>query len=317
MARAEDIIPLLKQYGDLDLFVSGSQADIKLSYPVKYKSKGLSFYFGKTGGVDIFKTFKKNNSREIFKEIKKFPSDKYDVVINDFEPISAWSAQRNGIPCIALSHQSALLSLKVPKPKHFDPVGEWIIKHYAPTNAQVSFHFSAFDKNMFTPVIRKAVRECAVKDKGHYTVYLPAYDDKKLIPLLSRFSKTKWEIFSKHAKKTYHIGKLSIYPVNNEEFTSSMASSTGVLCGAGFETPAEALYLQKKLMIVPMKKQYEQHYNAAALKLMGVPILKKVKKKYLDTVEEWIESDERVNVDYKDIASDAVKKAMSLLPQLK
>jgi hypothetical protein len=45
IARAEDIIPVLSQYGDLDLFISGAQADIKLSFPVKYKSKGLSFYF--------------------------------------------------------------------------------------------------------------------------------------------------------------------------------------------------------------------------------------------------------------------------------
>ncbi len=49
LARAEDIIPILKQYGDLELFVSGAQADIKLSYPVKHTSKGLSFYFGKNG----------------------------------------------------------------------------------------------------------------------------------------------------------------------------------------------------------------------------------------------------------------------------
>jgi hypothetical protein len=77
------------------------------------------------------------------------------------------------------------------------------------------------------------------------------------------------------------------------------------------------LFLGKKLMVVPMKKQYEQHYNAAALKEIGVPILKKVKKKYLDKVEEWIDSDERVTVNYPDVASEAVKKAMSLLPSLK
>ena len=53
LARAEDVIPLLRQYGELDIFVSGAQADIKLSYPVKYKSKGLSFYFGRSGGINF------------------------------------------------------------------------------------------------------------------------------------------------------------------------------------------------------------------------------------------------------------------------
>ena len=65
LARAEDVIPYLQEHGDLDLFVSGAQADIKLSYPVKYKSKGLSFYFGKSGGIDFLRTFKKNSSRDV------------------------------------------------------------------------------------------------------------------------------------------------------------------------------------------------------------------------------------------------------------
>src|SRR3954463_15164345 len=88
LARAEDIIPVLRTYGELDLFISGAQADIKLSYPVKYHSKGLSFFFGKAGGIDFFKTFKNNSTKEVYKEIKKFPVDKYDLVINDFEPIT-------------------------------------------------------------------------------------------------------------------------------------------------------------------------------------------------------------------------------------
>ncbi len=306
LARAEDIIPLLKEYGDLDLFVSGAQADIKLSYPVKYKSKGLSFFFGMSGGIDFLKTFKQNSSKDVYKEIKKFPVEKYDLVINDFEPISAWACRKREVPCIALSHQSALLSPKVPKPKKIDPVGEWILHNYAPVNKHVSFHFERYDKNIFTPVIRSAVRAMKNEDRNHYTVYLPAYDDRKLVPLLARIPTVKWHIFSKHAKKSYHIGKLSVYPVDKDEFANSMASSTGVLCGAGFETPAEALYLGKKLMVVPMKSQLEQHYNAASLKQLGVPVLKKMKKSNLEKIMEWIETDARISVSYKDITADAV-----------
>lgn len=313
IARAEDIVPILRHYGDLDLFISGAQADIKLPYPIKYKSKGLSFYFGKSGGVDLIKTFRKNSSKDVYKEINRFPVEKYDVVINDFEPITAWACKRKEVPCIALSHQSALLSNKVPHPKSSDLVGEWILKNYAPADHHVGFHFARFDKNMFTPVIRSRVRDCKVENKGHYTVYLPAYDDKKLLPLLTRFTKVKWHIFSKHAKKPYHVGKLSVYPVNNEDFTISMATSNGVFCGAGFETPAEALYLQKKLLVVPMKRQYEQHYNAAALKQMGVPIVKKVKKKSIDKIEAWIESNDRITVQYENIAEEAVKQALSFV----
>lgn len=312
LARAEDIIPILQQYGDLDLFISGAQADIKLPYPVKYKSKGLSFFFGKSGGIDFLRTFKQNSSKEVYKEIKKFPVEKYDLVINDFEPISAWACRKRDIPCVGLSHQSSLLSSKVPTPKKMDPVGEWVLHNYAPVEKYVSFHFERYDKNIYTPVIRTAVRECKNVEKEHYTVYLPSYDDKKLVPLLAKIPKIKWHIFSKHAKKPYHIGKLSVYPVNKDEFAESMTSAKGVLCGAGFETPAEALYLGKKLMVVPMKSQLEQHYNAASLKQLGVPVLKKMRKKNIEKIYEWIETNDRVTVQYENITAEAVERAVKL-----
>ena len=91
-----------------------------------------------------------------------------------------------------------------------------------------------------------------------------------------------------------------------------MTAAKGILCGAGFETPAEALYLNKKLLVVPMKSQLEQHYNAASLKRMGVPVVKKLRKKYLDKIAEWIENDNRVTVDYKNITAEAVAKAVAL-----
>jgi uncharacterized protein (TIGR00661 family) len=312
VARAEDIIPILQEYGDLDLFVSGAQADIKLPYAVKYKSKGLSFFFGKSGGIDFVKTFKNNSSKDVYNEIKKFPVEKYDLVVNDFEPISAWACRKRDIPCVGLSHQSALFSPKVPRPKKIDPVGEWVLHNYAPVSKYVSFHFERYDDNMFTPVIRSAIREVRKVEKDHYTVYLPSYDDKKLVPILAKIQHIKWHIFSKHAKKPYHVGKLSVYPVDKDEFAASMTSAKGILCGAGFETPAEALYLGKKLMVVPMKSQLEQHYNAASLKQLGVPVLKKLKKKNLEKILKWIETDTRVSVQYENITAQAVERAVHL-----
>lgn len=312
LARAEDIIPILQQYGDLDLFVSGAQADIKLSYPVKYTSKGLSFFFGKKGGVDFLKTFKKNSSKDVYREIKKFPVEQYDFVINDFEPITAWACRNREVPSVSLSHQCSLLSSHSPKPHVIDPVGEWLIHNYAPTHHHVGFHFDRFDSFIFTPVIRKAVRELPVTTKEHYTVYLPAYDDQKLVPLLAKFPSVHWHVFSKHTTKPYHIGRLSVYPVNNKDFVSSMTSAKGILCGAGFETPAEALLLGKKLMVVPMKSQLEQHYNAAALKNLGVPVLKKVKRKNLDKIEAWLDSSNAIAVEYPDVTAEAVAMAVKL-----
>ena len=312
IARAEDVIPVLQQYGDVDIFVSGTQADIQLDYPVKYKSRGLSFYFGKRGGVDLVKTFGKNSSRAVYKEVKSFPVEKYDLVINDFEPITGWACLYKHVPCVGLSHQAALLSPFTPRPKKFDPLGEWIIRNYAPVKTYVGFHFDAFDENIYTPVIRRRIRQAEVTERGHYTVYLPAYGEKKLLPILNNFPSVRWHVFSKHTRSAYTFGKISVYPVNNEAFTASMTSSSGVLCGAGFETPAEALHLGKKLLVIPMKGQHEQHYNAAALKHLGVPVLKKLKKKSVAKVEQWLDSGTPLEVGFSNITPQAVGRAISL-----
>jgi len=310
LSRAVDIIPELKKYGSLDLFVSGAQADVSLPYPVKYKSKGLSFFFGKDGGINFYKTFKQNSSKDVVKEINTFPVEKYDLIVNDFEPITAWAARKKEVLCISLSHQSAFWSSKSPRPKLPDPFGEWILKKYAPTKKYVGFHFKEYDKNIFTPVIRKAITEVKAKDLGHYTVYLPAYDDKTLVSLLMKFTKVRWHIFSKHTKTSYHVGRISVFPISGQDFVESVVSSTGVLCGAGFETPAEVLHLNKKLLVVPMKSQYEQQCNAAALKKLGVQVVKKVKKKSLKKIENWIDDAKRLEINFPDIASAAVERLM-------
>lgn len=315
LSRAVDIIPELKKYGKLDLFVSGAQAEIVLPYPVKYKSKGLSFFFGKQGGIDFLKTFQRNSSKDVIQEIKSFPVEKYDLVINDFEPITAWACKKREVPIIGLSHQSALLSKKSPRPRVIDPFGEWLLKNYAPVKKYVGFHFEQYDKNIFTPVVRTAIREAKIKDLGHYTIYLPAYDDKKLVQLLLKIPKVRWHIFSKHTKRPYHVGRISVYPVSGQDFIESVVTGSGVLCGAGFETPAEVIHLNKKLLVVPMKAQYEQHCNAASLKKLGVPILKKVKRKSVRKIERWLEEGQPLDISFPDIAGAAVEKALSKLSE--
>ena len=114
--------------------------------------------------------------------------------------------------------------------------------------------------------------------KPHYTVYLPSYSDKRIIGVLSEIKNIEWQVFSKHNKKTYREGNLFIRPIENDTFIQSLLSCTGILCGAGFETPAEALYLKKKLLAIPMKGQYEQQCNAAALATLGVPDFKIAEK---------------------------------------
>lgn len=298
LSRARDIIPILQQKGDLDILVSGIQADVELPFPIKYRFKGLSFIFGKKGGIDLLSTYRKSNLKQLYKEIKSLSLKEYDLVINDFEPVSAWACKMQHKTCVGLSHQAAVMNKKSPRPKKKDIVGKAVLNNYAPVTIAYGFHFGAYDKNIFTPVIRSQIRNAKPEIKNHYTVYLPAYGDERIIKVLSEIKNINWEVFSKNARKAYKEKNIFIRPINNDDFIDSLLNCTGILCGAGFETPAEALFLKKKLMAIPMKGQYEQQCNAAALSTMGVPVIKTLKKKHLDKIKDWVNGKQSVPVNY-------------------
>ncbi|SHI44160.1 glycosyltransferase family protein [Pseudozobellia thermophila] len=311
LSRAKDVIPVLQKKNiELDLLVSGTQADLQLPYPIKYQLKGWSFIFGKKGGVDMWRTYVRTNSARLQKEIRSIPVQNYDLVINDFEPVSAWACKLRQVPCVALSHQAAVLSPMAPKPKKNDPLGKLILTKYAPTSVQYGFHFKPYDDRIYTPIIRQEIRGTTRTNGQHYTVYLPSYSDEKILRVLSGIKNCQWEVFSKHNQTQFFWKNISIRPIDNDAFIQSMANSKGVLCGAGFETPAEALHMQKKLMVIPMKGQYEQQCNAAALKEMGVPVVKSLKMKHLDKIKDWIESEKRLDIHYPDITEQIIDRVL-------
>jgi uncharacterized protein (TIGR00661 family) len=297
---AREVLPLLLQKAEVDVLVSGTQVDIDLPYPVKYRLKGLCFVFGKKGGIDYLETFKRSRIKRLFREIKELPVEQYDLVLSDFEPVSAWSCRLKGKPCIGFSHQAAVINKQTPRPKKADMIGKAVLKHYAPVSKRYGFHFLPYDKNIFTPVIRSEIRNKTITNDGHYTVYLPAFSDKRIIKMLSRFPAVQWQVFSKHTITAYTAENISIRTIENEAFINSIVSAAGVLCGAGFQTPAEVLHLKKKLMVLPMKGQYEQQCNAVALQLLGVPVIKNLKRKQEERIKEWLEGDKKVIMDYPD-----------------
>jgi len=310
LSRAVDIIPLLRQYGEVDILVSGRNSDLTIPFEINYRLSGLSFVFGKHGDIEFLKTLKGIDFSKLGKEIRYLPVKEYNLVITDFEPVAAWAAWLRNVPCYALSHQSAVANKFSPKPNIKNWAGQFILDYYAPAKHRYGFHFANYDHNIFTPVIRQQVRNLKPTNEGHYTVYLPAFGDETLFKKLRQFEEVNWEVFSKHCQQSYQLGNITVTPINNEAFIKSMASSAGVLCGAGFETPAEALFLKKKLMVVPMKSQYEQLCNAASLKHKGVPVLKNLKSKRLHKIRTWINSNELIDVDYPDITASVVNLLM-------
>jgi uncharacterized protein (TIGR00661 family) len=296
ISRAREIVPLLQQYGELDLLVSGTEAEVSLAQPLKYRFHGFSFVFGSNGGVDNWATFKLMNLPRLVRDVRSLPLKQYDLIINDFEPVSAWACKMQKIPSVSLSHQCSFVSPKTPRPPKWS-WAEWLFKYYSPTAHHVGFHFERYDDFIHTPVIRSEIRNLEISNAGHYTVYLPAYDDKLLIRFLNR-TNVQWQIFSKREKTAYVQANVQVFPVNNEAFNKSLASCAGLLTGGGFEGPAEALFLQKKVMMIPMRGQYEQQCNALAASKLGVPVVYEIDDQFVYHLNNWLSSGKKIQVDF-------------------
>ncbi|MGV8827720.1 MAG: glycosyltransferase family protein [Breznakibacter sp.] len=304
MARAHEVVPMLMEYGEVDLLVSGIQTELSLPWPVKYRLYGWGFIFGKQGGIDWAATIRRSRPVNFIKEIFNLPVRKYDLVISDFEPVSAWACILHGVQCIGLSHQSAVLHPSFPKPRQVDLLGKFLLKCYAPASRNYGFHFKKAGNHVFHPIIRSDIRKAKTSNKGHYTVYLPAWSDQAIATFLNLFPNHRWEVFSKHCQHKQAYGNVVIQPVDKDQFTQSFVSCEGILCNAGFETPAEALFMGKKLCVMPMHGQYEQQCNAALLQSMGVAVLEDLQPHSKGKIMDWIASESRVSVDYQDETSD-------------
>jgi uncharacterized protein (TIGR00661 family) len=307
VSRAREVVPILKDYCDLDVFLSGDNSQVQLPFEVKYRSKGFSFYYSKTGGLDYFKSLSRFQARRIYGEIRSFPVELYDLIINDFECLSAYAARLKKVHCIGFSHQAAFLSEHSPRPEKRDWLGEKVLKHYAPCDEKIGLHFDNFDDFIFKPVIRRDVREAKVTDEGHVTVYLPHFHPDFLLPIFSKFKSFHWHIFSAVKSET-RIGNVFIKPISSEGFLKSMASAHAVITGAGFETPAEAIFLGKKILAVPIAGQYEQFCNAAALEKMGVQVIHKADRTFERRLKVWFDSYRPLQIEYPDDTRNIIEK---------
>ena len=73
----------------------------------EYKTfRGLTFAV-KSGKILFLKTAMQANLVQLNKDIKSVNVEGYDLIINDFEPVSAWAAKRAGKKVIGISHQNA------------------------------------------------------------------------------------------------------------------------------------------------------------------------------------------------------------------
>jgi len=289
-------------YKDIDILISGNNHSLNI--PFKYKFHGFSLKYNQYGSIDYIKTFKDLKPFRFLKDIK-LDLSKYDKIITDFEPITAWACKNQNIDCLGISHQYSFTSDKSPRPKNKSYFGEFILKNMAPVSNEIGLHFKKYDNNILYPIIRDEIMYSKPIKGGVYTVYLPSYSLSILLPILSKHNAV-FEIFSKEINTTKIYKNCIIKPNSIKDFTKSFINCRGIITSAGFETPSEAMFMKKKLMCIPILGQYEQLCNAESLKELGVMV-----KYDLSELDTFIHNKPKYKFEWEDPMKEIIKNILA------
>jgi uncharacterized protein (TIGR00661 family) len=287
ISRAQQLYPYLKQFGEVDFFISGNNANLDFKLPVKYKSNGCSLHFSKCGGLNYFDVIKNIKPYMMYKDAQALPLEKYDVIINDFDFVTSLACKLKKLPSVQLGHQASFQSEATPRPEKKSLVGETILKHYAHATKHIGFHFQSYDSFILPPVIKEEFINAKITDLNHVSVYLPSFQKHCLLDAFSKLPHIQFHWFLDGIKSIRTEKNITYYPINQLLFNDSLLSCHGLITGGGFETPSEALFLGKKLISIPIKNHYEQQCNAAALKKLGVNILTGIDAGFPAVIEKW------------------------------
>lgn len=251
--------------------------------------KGNSVHLGKTimQAFIRFKTyFKSANSLQAF--IEKLQPD---GIVNFYESITGlyFLKTRSKVPCMSIGHQYLLLN------RHFESIPEKKFDQFLLNlNTKITAIGSKkllglsfrempdnVEKNIYVipPLLRQEVKKIVPIAGKSWLMYVTHY---KLADQIISWAENNRDIsldcFWDHPEKKTVFSpckNLSFNPIDGERYLAKMSTCMGLISTAGFESVAEAMYLKKPVMMVPVPNHIEQMINAYDGELSGAGIAAK------------------------------------------
>jgi uncharacterized protein (TIGR00661 family) len=271
--------------------------------------QGLTFAVDK-GQVSYFKTMLTAKPITFVKDVKTLDLTDYDLVITDFEPVTAWAAKSQGVSVLGIGHQYAFKH-KIPR-KGSDPLAELVMKMFAPVDIGVGLHWHHFGQPVLPPIIEtKELTTAIIKNK--IIVYLPFEDTREVITHLLPFNQFEFHIYTPDVVQS-QADHIICKPLSREGFQLDFADCAGVISNAGFELASEALQMGKKILAKPLHAQMEQISNAAALQQLGYGhIMYDMDTKAID---HWLHNAHAVQITYPNTARILVEWLQDGMPEM-
>ncbi|RUO33611.1 glycosyltransferase family protein [Aliidiomarina soli] len=261
---------------------------------------GLSFAT-RGGRVSIRDTLSQNPWWRFWQDVHELDLSGYDLVVTDFEPVSAWAARRQGVRCIGLGRQYAFWQGHHALP--VNPLQRAMIRQFAPCDEALGTHWSPLNSSTLPPLIAP-VGELGSAQSKRYLVYLPFEPLADIDVLLQALPEYQFDVF--HPEATPRVtANATYFAPSREGFRHAFSKAEGIIANAGFGTSSEALASGKKLLVKPLQGQFEQVANAHCLQHEGLAgVCQHLEP---ERVHRWIQSPSHARLQWPDVSQHVAK----------
>ena len=231
--------------------------------------------------VSVLKTIAENlkrlpaGNRSLWQLRDVFHAFQPDVVVTDFEPMTAYLAEYFEIPLITIDNQHRMRYVEYEVPPNREAEAKLIrrlIRVMVPWPSVSLITAIAPGKLtndrsfLFPPLVSQDVRDLSSGDDGHILVYLTSGFDS-LLPILKTYARERFIVYG--YDRAEQDDNLSFQLASRQGFLDHLARCKAVIATAGFTLISEALYLGKPYLAMPMSGQFEQELNAFQLARLG------------------------------------------------
>jgi len=279
-ARSKEIISHLCKNHEVLVVTWGKAYDMLKDEFQVCRTFGLPLTI-KNGKILLFRTALDNIKKALlelpkdYSQLRKLVNEfKPDIVISDFEPLSARLASKYGIPLISIDNQHMLTNCRLDFPKKYLRdylISKMVVKGYGIKADEffiTSFHNPKIIlKNtcLFPPILRKEVLKAKPKKGDYILMYQSGNGDEKTLDVLKNVDE-KFIVygFNREGKDN----NLTFKRFSESGFLKDLAGCKWVISTAGFSLISESLYLKKPLLVIPVG-HFEQTVNSIYLKKLG------------------------------------------------
>lgn len=259
---------------------------------IQYESPSINYGKGKSVqlGKTAFQAFRRlrtywNSACQLQAFIEELQPD---GIVNFYESITGLYFLKTGstLPCMSIGHQYLLLN------RHFQSIPEKKLDQFLLNlNTKItaigsqklvglSFRPMARDEarniSVVPPLLRQEIRALQPAQGERWLVYLTHF---RLADEIMAWAKKNPEVqldcfWDNPARREVYeyADNLTFHPIDAEKYLQKMQACKGLISTAGFESVAEAMYIGKPVMMVPVPNHIEQMINAYDGELSGAGI---------------------------------------------